>query len=673
MDEKPILKNTRFDTRGIRSALGKIGFSKSTYYKAIAEVIWNGFDAKATTIKVNFEIFQDRKEGYFRKLFIEDDGTGINYDGLHISFEPIFDSEKLTNDYSNQNLSASHGKNGVGRLTFFTFANRVRWDSIYSDKNKSKSFSIGIDATKLNKFIEFEKPTASNKSTGTIATFDGFEKIKSENIQNELIGYLAREFCWFLELNSSKKYSLLINNKKLDYSFLVEKRNSENFSCDKHDVELKYIKWNCLLNKEYSKFYFINSENEEVWKENTKLNNQGDDFYHSVFIKSEYFNTFNFKSSEEVKQKSLVGGSRSDSEFIDLLDKVYSFLKKERKPFLEVHSEKILTEYKNEGIIKSPKKDSLEAIETQELENVFKELYKLQPKFFTKLTKEQKKIFVNFMDTLLKSNNREEILRIVDEIVQLTDEEKKELSDLLQVTKFNKIIKTISLLKERYEVVQTLRKLVFDPKYGANERDHIQKIIECNYWLFGEQFNLVTKDEPFQKSLEKYLYLLDGKTKSVKFEGEHKNKRMDIFMCKRKKEGQNTIHNVIVELKSPSVKLGSVEYLQVDKYKTAILDEPEFKSNHANWTFNLVSSDFASDKFIDGLMKSNQNHGERNLIFKADNFKIYAKRWCDIFDEFELNHDFLNQKLELEKESLVQEFKDAAEATKRIMDKNGTN
>jgi len=227
-----------------------------------------------------------------------------------------------------------------------------------------------------------------------------------------------------------------------------------------------------------------------------------------------------------------------------------------------------------------------------------------------------------------------------------------ELNEILQVTSLSKVINTISLLKHRNMIVQNLKELVFNSVYKTNERDHIQKIVEDNFWLFGEQYNLVTKDEPFQNSLEKYITLLDGKKKVSKMDSNYKNKRLDIFMCKKRKEGKR-IHNIIAELKNPKIKIGKKEYFQVDEYKRAVLSDAEFKSTHALWEIHLVGVDFARDGVIESFIESNKNHGEKNLVLNADGFKIYAKRWADIFDEFELTHDFLNEKLELEKKALI--------------------
>ena len=43
-----------------------------------------------------------------------------------------------------------------------------------------------------------------------------------------------------------------------------------------------------------------------------------------------------------------------------------------------------------------------------------------------------------------------------------------------------------------------LRIIVLDHTIYANERDHVQKIVEQHYWLFGEQHHLVTADKRMQ-------------------------------------------------------------------------------------------------------------------------------------------------------------------------------
>ena len=658
------MAKTRFDTKGIKSALSKLQFSNKNFYKSISEFIWNGFDAKASIIELSYEINQNKNEGRFRNLKIKDNGYGINHDRLKTTFEPIFDSEKMDNNYSKNNHSTIHGKNGVGRLTFFTFSNSAKWHSIYEADGINYEYENKIDAKKLDFFSGIEQTTKpTKKETGTIVTFSGFFSLKKQpEMDDSLLNHLRNEFCWFLELNKSNGYRLIINGKDLNYTDLIEDKETFKIKHPKsgESFRVTYIRWRILLKNEYSRFYYLNEENNEIWKETTKLNNQGDDFYHSLYISSKYFESFNFDSKEDSPQKGLSGGVRSDETFEYFSAEIYKFLRIKRKPFLKEHSKKIFQNYKNEGVIVA-ENDPFEVIQIEELEVVFKELYELQPKFFLKLKREQKRIFVGFLQLLLKSNEREHLLGVIDNIIELDSTERKELSEILKVNRLNRIVKTINLINDRYKTVEILRQLVFNKSLNTNERDHLQKIIEENYWLFGEKYHLVSADESFQRSLEKYNYLLDGGKTKPKFAGINKKKRMDIFLCHRQKNA-DYIKNVIVELKRPSVNLGSNEMLQVDMYRNIILNEPQFNSNVAKWDFILVGNKF--DSYIEGQIKNSKHHGEKSLVYNVENFKIYVKTWSGIFDEFEIAHEFLYEKLNTDKDKLIEKLSSAEEGVK---------
>ncbi len=664
-------KKIKLDSNGIKSALKKIQFTESTYYRSIAEYIWNGFDAGANKVELIYEISQADDKGHFTKLIIKDNGSGIDQNYLDEKFKPVFDTEKIDKNTPIQNQSAIHGKLGVGRLTFFTFANFASWDTTFLRNNEKYNFTIEIESSKLDLFSGDEKKAEKvRRETGTMVTFDGFNTLKGKkNIEYELISYLKKEFGWFLELNKNNNFIILLNNEVLDYDSIIGDKDEQKIIHEESGIEfdIRFVRWNEQLNKEFSRFYYINDNKIERWKETTKLNNQGDGFYHSVFIESSYFNHFNFDSHEDSIQKSLHGGVRSDSEFKYLMKKIYIFLRRKRKPFLKKHSEKVYKDYEEKGIIDFDKNDPVQVIRKNELEKVFKEIYEIQPRIFRKLKNDQKKIFIGLLKLLLNSDERENLISIIGDIIELDTNERRELKKILEDHDLHKIIKTMELITDRFKIVEILKQLVFKKEINANERDHLQKVVEDNFWIFGEQYHLVSKDESFQKSLEKYVYILNGEKKSVDYSG-NKRKRMDIFLCQRWKN-TDSIKNVIIELKSPKIKeLSNVEYYQVNEYKNMIKKEPEFNSSLANWEFILVGQSY--DTFIEDLIKTNVGHGEKNLVSKVENFKVYVKTWSQIFDEFEISHEWLNRKLEVQKNLLIGEVADADEAVKIALEKS---
>ncbi len=150
-----------------------------------------------------------------------------------------------------------------------------------------------------------------------------------------------------------------------------------------------------------------------------------------------------------------------------------------------------------------------------------------------------------------------------------------------------------------------------------------------------------------------------------KVEHPNKYKEMDIFAC-RQNILSNRIENIVIELKHPNIKLGRNQYVQVDKYLETILSEPDFNATNMSWEFYLIGNDFDGSGFIERQIESNANHGIPSLIHWHDKgrVKVYAKKWSEVFTEFEVKHKFLNEKLKLERNQLTNEFESAIEVVK---------
>ena len=60
----------------------------SDFKKAIAEYIWNGFDANGTIIEINFD---SNDVGYINSFSISDNGSGINLTKIGDTFGQFMD------------------------------------------------------------------------------------------------------------------------------------------------------------------------------------------------------------------------------------------------------------------------------------------------------------------------------------------------------------------------------------------------------------------------------------------------------------------------------------------------------------------------------------------------------------------------------------------------------
>lgn len=393
--------------------------------QALTEYIWNGFDAKANRVEINYTA---NTLGFIDSLEVVDNGYGINYKSLKIKFDPFYESEKALQIAVNKNRSVMHGKNGVGRLTFFKFADDAEWQTTFEQSGVLKSAKIQIGVSSLNNYKASLLDVKLMNEPGTRVVFSNL-KISEEYLLKEIIPFLKSEFCWFLELNKGRGYTLLINGQPLDFAdnILDYEDNIVLKYNDRVSFKLKFVQWKESLHKELSKVYYINERGGEQHKEYTTLNKKADEYFHSVYIESEFFTDFDFTGSEFDTQIRLYNRSKSSPEYKFLNKNVNELLRTRRKPFLKEYSYKFIEKYEEDGIMPAGKKNK------KELLLLLRALYEIQPKLFNNLSIDQKKTIVALLDTLLSSNQRSLMPAVLENILDLEDEERDELSAILNV------------------------------------------------------------------------------------------------------------------------------------------------------------------------------------------------------------------------------------------------
>jgi hypothetical protein len=125
---------------------------------------------------------------------------------------------------------------------------------------------------------------------------------------------------------------------------------------------------------------------------------------------------------------------------------------------------------------------------------------------------------------------------------------------------------------------------------------------------------------------------------------------MDIFAVRWLYQ-VNKIDNVVLELKHPAIILKSKELQQVKDYMNIILREPQFNAANMSWDFYLVGKKY--DEYIEKEIENAKGHGEKHLVYKVTNYRIFVLNWSEVITNFELTHRFLLEKLELERTQLA--------------------
>lgn len=670
--------------------------------KAICEYIWNGFDAHAQHVSVEYEA---TSLGAITSLVIKDDGEGIDRATLSDTFGRYQDSVKKK---SFQWSSQVKGHRGKGRYSFNCFATGAEWETVFRNEDgqliKHTITINGDDNDHYNDHSdEGGAKVVHDVPTGTEVHFINVDKITSAFFESkDFIGYLQREFAVFLKLNENRGYALTVNGYRIDCNTVIAEADTKTVRLydeklkTGHDFQLTFIRWYEKMKENYS-VYYLNEEGLERYEETTRLNKKDTGFHHSVYVSSPYFEYFaptpkaGTEDGEEQPEKSEaqmqiefeghhVTKNEKDKVFKELKKKVADWLSEKQKLFIaEVGGKELWDRFETKGVVKMPENEYEQPL-FNELKDTVIGIYSVQPKLFTNLSDDQAKALVGCLKLLLQTNKRDDVITILEQITKMSDEERRKLSTILKTTELSSITNTIDLLQSRAKTVSALKAMVFDTTLKAYEVADIQAMVSKAFWLFGKQYNIVTEAEPdFQQALEAYLEQISKskKTKGVSKSRANKekiahpdvNKEMDIFAF-RQNNYSKTLENIVVELKRPNVDLGEVEVSQVKTYMGLIYDEPRFNSPDAQWTFILVGNKFDQTGYINREIKNSVTWGKKNLIQHVDDagqhYDIYVRTWSSIFDEFETRHKFLLDKLEMKRKGLTAQYKDKEDLHKIV-------
>ena len=630
--------------------------------KAICEYLWNGFDANASQLSIKYT----KNAFNITSLEILDNGEGIDRSSLQETFGCFQDSQKL---HTYQWSSQVKGKKGKGRYSFNCFASKADWVTVYKDKESHYiRHKITIKKGDNQNYDDNEQETKSSsvKRTGTTVSFSDIN-LPSDFFDSEVfLDYLKKEFAVFLFLNKAQYKKILINGEKLDYEDVIEDSDNKVIQIEGDRTtfyfHVTYIRWKEKMKENYS-MYFLDSSQTEKYEKTTTFNNKDTKFHHSLYISSDYFNHF---ADNATGEKNLFGAdntSPKDKVFKTLVKKLKRFLEEKQKKYVvEVASKKLLAKYQSKGIIRQPQND-YDKILVEDLKKTISAMYEVQPKIFTNLQDDQAKTLVGVVELLLQTDKREDLISIMESVVKLSDDERHNLASVLKTTDLARITDTIRLIQNRIRTISAL-KVAVKPENGMNEVDDLQKLVEQSFWIFGEEYNIVTQAEPdFNQALMEYLDKLydtvPGISKSNyskdKIEHPDVNKEMDIFAFRQNIQS-STIDNIVVELKHPTVKLGEKELSQVKTYMNVIMRDSRFNASNMRWKFFLVGNDFDSSNYLHNEMRNAINWGKKNLVCHVDNngiqYEIFVIKWSELFADFEIRHNFLLKKLEMKRDEL---------------------
>ena len=123
--------------------------SRAKPMAALSELIWNGFDAESTEVRVSFE---ENVLGGTDCVRIRDNGHGLHHQHALVVFKNLGGSWKREGAATALRKRQLHGKFGKGRFRAFALGNHVTWFSVYESDGQRFAFQISGHASRPGEF-----------------------------------------------------------------------------------------------------------------------------------------------------------------------------------------------------------------------------------------------------------------------------------------------------------------------------------------------------------------------------------------------------------------------------------------------------------------------------------------------------------------------------------------
>jgi Histidine kinase-, DNA gyrase B-, and HSP90-like ATPase len=614
--------------------------STRDFIKAISEFVWNALDADAPRTSVDLT---RNALGGIESIVIRDNGTGITKARAEHDFESLGESWKLHTPRTQVLGRAIHGKEGQGRLRFFSLARRAVWETVYNEHGKHYRLKIEIAADQLSSssVSEPEEVPATNP-TGTVVELaplkDTFDWLTSEEARSEFDSTFAPYILQYPTAEIKYDGRLVDPKRTIEHSHQFPSRPIICPGRVVRDLTLRVIEWKPRISGR--KIYFGGESGVVLGSLPANVTAPGFEF--SAYAYSPFFN-------EIAKANLLEFEGLTDPDFGRVLEYVRDQLTDYFRARQAEKSGELIQDLKDAGVYpyEGDPRDEIERRERQVFD-IATHAAVSYSKDFKKADNPLKKIALGLLKEAL-SNNPESVTRILKAVFNLPKLRQDEFSQLLEKTELGNIIGASSLVANRIVALKVLREIVFEPKHRRTikERGELDILIRDNTWMFGEGFHLTMAEAGLTQIMDRVSEGIATKrvkgTPVRKLDG--KIGRIDSFMGRIvPNESPDHREYLLIELKKPSIKIGRKEIDQVEDYVNAILAQPDFINTSTLWNFYLVTSEY------DDVVKQRitQENRPRGLFIDKPNHKVWIKSWAELIRDCEARLKFVQDKLRIE-------------------------
>lgn len=612
--------------------------SNSKSIPAVAELVWNALDADAK--KVEIELVYD--ELGMKSVIIRDNGHGIPHTEARDLFTNLGGSWKAGGQKSKTLGRMLHGKAGQGRFKALALGRVADWFVNCSTGNDHHNYQVRIIKDRI-KEIQLTPPQHAKSGASGVTViiselWHHWQSLEGDSAVQAISEILA------LYLTDYPEITVSLQGKKVDPALAIHDRTTIPLSDiddgeDTYPVRMDIIEWK---SKSDRVLYLCEQNGFPLSRFGSRFHVEG--FYFSAYLKSSFIGKLNRENMLELGEmnQSLRKACEEARKAINT-----HFLNRASE-----RAQSLINQWKEEDVypFEGEPGTSVESVERKVFDIVAVSVSDHLPDF-SSLEKKTKAFHLRMLKQGIEKSP-EDVQVIISEVLQLPKKKQKELADLLQETTLSAIISASKLVADRIKFLDGLETILFDRdmKRHLKERSQLHKLLERNTWIFGEEFNLTVSDKGLTEVLRAHAKLIGGEIQiddPVRRVDGSKG-IIDLMLSRKVRRNRtNEIEHLVVELKAPTVTIGSSELMQAKSYASAVAKDPRFSGANARWTFWAISNSLddeakdlvRQDKRPDGLFWESKAEDNPKIT-------IWAMEWAHVIRESRARHEFFREALE---------------------------
>lgn len=575
--------------------------SQAPKLSALEELVWNAFDERAKKVAVDFEI--NGMDGV-DKIVIVDDGQSLAYDCAPDAFENLGKSNKV--DRALEEGERLHGRKGEGRHKAFSLGNTVIWRFTYEKSRTRYSYQVIGSAHRENPFfLTVEEPAGPAEPIGCTVTITDIEKSLHTLTTPDARHQVASLFAPFLIKHSDRQ--LIYHGKPIRPKDVIAQARKLRPFFVTHDgtpysIGIQVLHW---IDGQRKEVFLCSTNGIPLHEVSSRSLSATDNF--SVFATSELFDHLheqNLLSSVEMT---------ADSGRKQIVDQVRQKVRGYFRKRLQAESDEALQRLRGEGSYPysgEPRTD-VDQIERRVFDLCAVNISRHLPSFTEKMDVDGRKLLLRVVREAI-SQNPTSVGKIIREVCRLPESEAKSFVRLLDDVPLGNVVHLARMITDRLCFLSLFEAVVhLDPfEERISERTQLQKLLEQNTWLFGEEYAAGTGDENLVAILEKHIAILGRDHLQPSIQEKSIRKLISEFNKARKKTPESLARIpdlmlwqkfverrpdeyefLVIEIKRPGVLLGRKEIAQIEDYAKAVVTTPFADTDRTRWVFVLVSDD----------------------------------------------------------------------------------